>query len=127
MHRAIFIDSFAITKFWGLLGTLGQARLTGKQAGIEPQKPKDIVPYSSDVPASFRAYVGKSVKEFFDAVLTPREFRNAVAHFVTDEGGFLNMSDPVHIDKYSEILLVCELCARVVISSHESLLQSLHR
>lgn len=111
----------------GLLGSIrANAFKQAKQAGIEPQKPKDVVPNSSDLPASFRAYVGKSVKEFFDAVLTP-EFRNAVAHFVTDEGGILNMSDPVHIDKYSKILLVCELCVRVVISSHESLLQSLHR
>ena len=82
------------------------------------------MPASEHIPAGYRAYVGKSVKAFFDDVMTPR-FRNAVAHFVTDDGAILNMSATEHVDSYAEILFVSELCVRTVIHSHESLLKAL--
>jgi hypothetical protein len=109
----------------GLLGNLRANAFTrAKASGKQPPKPKDIVPNADELPEQFKPYVGKSVKVFFDAILTP-QFRNAVAHFVTDERHVLNMSDPQHIDRYAEILYICELCTRVVITSHEEILKSL--
>ncbi|MDW3686156.1 hypothetical protein RA280_31335 [Cupriavidus sp. CV2] len=86
---------------------------------------KDAVPASEHIPEMFRQYAGKSVKSFFDSVMTP-EFRNAVAHFVTDDGSVLNMSSPAHVDRYSNILFISELCVRETIDNQEHLLGQLY-
>jgi hypothetical protein len=86
---------------------------------------RDTVPDSEHIPEPFRQYTGKSVKSFFDSVMTP-EFRNAVAHFVTDDGSVLNMSCPAHIDRYSNILFISELCVREAIDNQEHLLGQLY-
>lgn len=109
----------------GLLGPL-RANLFARaqRSAVALPKPKDAVPASPDIPARFRDYVGRSVKAFVDSVMTP-EFRNAVAHFATDDGAILNMSAPTHIDKYADILLISELCVRTVVASHTTLLAHL--
>jgi hypothetical protein len=111
----------------GLLGVLrAEVFKRAKHMGMDLTRPRDTVPDSLELPLPYRPYVGKSVKHFFDGVLTP-EFRAAVAHFVTDNGAVLNMSSPAHIDRYAGILLISELCVRAVISNHESLLHALQR
>ncbi len=112
-----------------LEGILGRLRAdtfkAAKDRGITLQKTKDVVPETNNIPEKFKEYVGNSVKIFFDSVMTP-EFRNAVAHFVTDDGAVLNMSSPAHIESYSSILIISELCAREVIKNHEKLVAELH-
>ncbi len=110
----------------GLLGTLRANVFSHARAvHIDLGRPKETVPSSPDIPAAYRAHIGKPIKTFFDGVLTPK-FRNAVAHFITDDGGVLNMSSPDHIGNYAEVLYILELCVRAVIQSHEALLSKLH-
>ena len=96
-----------------------------KERGITIDTVKDTVPDSEYIPEPFTQYAGKSVKGFFDSVMTP-EFRNAVAHFVSDDGFVLNMSSPAHIDRFSNILFISELCARQTIDNQERLLAQLY-
>jgi hypothetical protein len=111
----------------GLLGKL-RAELynRAKHAGVKLTPLKEFVPNSSEIAHVHRSYIGTSVKRFFDEVMTP-QFRNAVAHFATDDGGILNMSEPEHIQRYADIVFVSELCVREVIASHEKLLTELQR
>lgn len=109
----------------GLLGKLrASIFIRARDQKIVLKRPKEIIQISSDISERFQIHVGKPVKSFFDVVMEP-QFRNAVAHFVTDDGDVLNMSAPEHIDNYAEILLISELCVRTVIESHESLLKEL--
>jgi len=109
----------------GLLGTLrANIFMRARDKGITLERTRESVPDSMHIPDRYRVHVGKPVKGFFDEVMTP-QFRNAVAHFVTDDGAILNMSAPEHIDNFSEILFVCELCVRTVIQSHETLIKGL--
>jgi len=109
----------------GLLGKLRANVFSSARAEhIELRRPKETVPASADIPSRYQAYVGTPIKAFFDGVLTP-QFRNAVAHFITDDGGILNMSSPEHVDSYAEVLFILELCVRTVIESHETLLSNL--
>lgn len=109
----------------GLLGTLrANVFIRARDKGVTLKRPKENVPAFEGVPTQFQAVVGTSIKAFFDAVLTP-QFRNAVAHFVTDDGAILNMSAPAHIESYAEILFISEVCVRAMIASHELLLQAL--
>jgi hypothetical protein len=109
----------------GLLGAVrADAIRRAKAAGITAPRPKVLIPDAPELPKDFQSYVHKSVKVFFDAVLTP-QYRIALAHFITDEGVILNVSDPRHIDRYTEIVFMCELCTRAVIANHEALLKTL--
>ena len=112
-----------------LEGLLGKLRVNvfsqARSAHIDLGRPKETVPASSEISIAYQSHIGKPIKAFFDGVLTPR-FRNAVAHFITDDGAVLNMSLPGHIDSYGEVLYVLELCVRTVIKSHETLLSKLN-
>jgi hypothetical protein len=109
----------------GLLGPLRTRVFQyARDRGTTLEGTKETVPDSEHIRGLYRTYIGKSIKVFFDEVMTPH-FRKAVAHFVTDKGGILNMSAPEHIDSYAEILYMYELCVRTAIQSHESLLKDL--
>jgi len=85
---------------------------------------RDRVPECDDYPDGLKDQTGKSIKHFLDSVLTP-EFRNAMAHFATDDGTVLLMSDHAHQLRYANIMLITELCVRTVIANHETLLRQL--
>lgn len=110
----------------GLLGALRANVFSRARAShIDLPRPKETVPPYSEIPDKYKTHIGKPIKAFFDGVLTPK-FRNAVAHFITDDGAVLNMSSPEHIDNYGELLYVLELCVRMVVESHEKLLRRLN-
>lgn len=113
----------------GLLGSmrarvyrLAREHNTTLEAGRERVPGEDVAQY---IPEAYRGNVGTPIKAFFDEVLTP-QFRNAVAHFMTDDGGVLNMSNPAHIARYADIQYISELCCRQVIRSHETLLAAIY-
>jgi hypothetical protein len=95
-----------------------------KSLGIALTKRREHVPYASDIVDRYQPYIGRPIKEFLDNVLTP-QFRNAVAHFITDDGEILNMSDPTHMDSYSGVLYVTELCVREAIVNFAEMLKEL--
>jgi hypothetical protein len=109
----------------GLLGKIrASAVKCARKLGISPLFAKALVPDSQHFEAAQKSLVGMPLKKFFDEVLTPR-YRAAVAHFITNKGEVLNMSDPAHLNAYTDILLACELCAREAIANHEALLQQI--
>jgi hypothetical protein len=104
---------------------LGPLRAKAMQAAKKKEQkislPRLTLPASGALHPNQAKYVGTPIKKFLDDVLTP-QYRNAVAHFVTDEGGVLHMGQPEHIDEYARIIHACELCVREVIAAHEALL-----
>jgi hypothetical protein len=110
----------------GLFGPLrANTFQRAKDMNIVLNRQKNVLPENRHIPERFRHYVGKSIKMLFDNVLTP-EFRNAVAHFTTDDGTVLNMSSPDNIYGYSEVTLVTEMCVKAMIADHEELLRQLN-
>ncbi len=103
----------------GLLGTMrANLRSSAAEKNIELTPRRELVPDAEAIPQTFRNYIGKPIKAFFDNVMTPR-FRNAVAHFIAKDGSVLNLSSPEVADSYNSILYISELCVRVVIQGHE--------
>ncbi|MEM4989236.1 methylamine utilization protein MauJ [Collimonas sp. H4R21] len=94
---------------------------TAKNNGLTITRVPELIPDAPAIDTAYRQYIGKPIKGFFDTVLTPR-FRNAVAHFITDDGAVLNMSAPEHIDSYSGVLYITELCVRTVIDNYQRML-----
>src|SRR6185369_17266433 len=56
-----------------------------KEMGVAVQHERDLVPDDANLANDLKEYVGKSMQAFFDSFLTVN-FRNAVAHFVSDVG-----------------------------------------
>jgi len=111
----------------GLLGPMrAKVYKIAKENGLKLKIPNEKVPDSLYIHHNFKHHVGKSIKEFFDKILTPL-FRNAVAHFITDDGGVLNMSSIDHINKYENVMFIVEICTRKVIENHENLLSQFPR
>jgi hypothetical protein len=110
----------------GLLGAVrNSVFVKAKAKGITLAGRREVVPSSEHIAHRFQAHIGKPIRGFFDDVLTP-QFRNAVAHFITDDGNILNMSAFEHASSYAEVLFVTELCVREVIQSHALLLGGLY-
>lgn len=109
----------------GLLGTMRadlRARATKMKIDLTPRR--DMVPDADEIAPTFRKYVDKPIKTFFDDVMTP-QFRNAVAHFITKDGSVLNLSSPKEVEHYNSIIFISELCVRAVIQGHETWLTEL--
>jgi hypothetical protein len=110
----------------GLLGSIrAKVYSAAKANSIKVTLPNERVPDGPHISAENREHVGKPIKQFFDNTLTPL-FRNAVAHFITDDGSILNMSSSEHIEKFESIIFISELCVRSVIENHKILLSQLN-
>jgi hypothetical protein len=109
----------------GLLNKMRAALFkAAREEKVEIKTPKLVVPDHSELPDHMRPHIGKPLRDFFDNALTP-QFRNAVAHFVTDDGSILNTSAPEHLANYAGTTLICELCVQAAIADHEYLLRQL--
>jgi hypothetical protein len=109
----------------GLLGKMNaDIHRNAKKHSVSLQVVKLIVPDHPELPEQYKVYVGKQIKYFFDSVLTP-QFRQAAAHFITNKGEVLDMSDPRHVRRFSTVTLILELCVRAAIENHEKLLGNL--
>lgn len=108
----------------GLFGKMRAELFTrAKAVGVELVRHQDIVPDDPNLVPEHKPYAGKSMKDFFDTVLAGK-YRNAVAHFKTDDG-VLHVGAPTDIYLYSGLAFVTDLCARSLIKSHEELLTQL--
>jgi hypothetical protein len=122
-------DFYTFLCYYKILeGLLGKMRANvfkaAKDRGVTLSRIKEVLPDSADI-SRHREHIGTPLKQFFNNVLTPK-YRIAAAHCITDEGVVLNMSSPDHADEYANVILVCELCVRLAITNHESLLNELH-
>lgn len=75
---------------------------------------KEIVQQHDELQRFHNKYIGKPVKDLFDNELRT-EFRDTVAHFMLNDDAILNVSDYYTDARFSNILLVAELCCREVI------------
>lgn len=73
-----------------------------------------------------KKYVGKTIKNFFESVLTP-EFRHGAAHFVLRDGTAVNLSSLAQIEKYTHILYITEICTRILIDDTVNILRQLDK
>lgn len=85
------------------------------------QFPNQVVPDHYTFSSGVRAFVGKPIRDFFN-ILTP--IRHAAAHFLAGSGT-VNTSEPDHLDKFANLVLICELSARALILDHEAALKKL--
>lgn len=103
----------------GLLGTMrANLRTHAEKKNIKLTPKRDLVPDAPEIHVTFKNFIGKPIRTFFDSVMTP-QFRNAVAHFIQKDGRVLNLSSPEEAERYDSILYISELCVRVVIEGHE--------
>jgi hypothetical protein len=109
----------------GIFGVLRRkARDEAKALGITLSMPKERVPPHPDISRDLRYLIGKPIKEFYDNVLAKR-YRDVASHFLVRENVILQVSSAEERNRFAEMTFVCDLCARVVLSNHEALLQRL--
>ena len=109
----------------GILGVLRKkGREEAKALGIQLSMPKEKVPDHPDISQDLRYLIGKPIKEFYDNILEKR-YRDVASHFLVQENVILQVSSAEERNKFAEMAFVCDLCARVLISNHEALLQRL--
>ncbi|WP_300115534.1 methylamine utilization protein MauJ [Sphingobium sp.] len=106
-----------------LLSLRTQMRARARQSKIEIYGLKLVVPDHQDLLKPLKQYVGKPIKDFFDNFLQ-KEYRDAMAHFNLKGRQPLNVSDPQHWRRFSDVAFICDLCVRLLIAQHEQLLTS---
>ena len=92
-----------------------------KQSKIQISMQKELVPAHPELYFYQNSFVGKSIKSLFDNEFTS-EYRDVVAHFFLDKGVLLNPSHYNTSNKFIDIILVSELCARELIKNQEDYL-----
>jgi hypothetical protein len=102
-----------------LLSLRAKLHEEAKERGISLPPLQRKVPAFPSMSSELAAYTGKSIKRFFDEFLT-NHFRNAMAHFMTDDGSALNVSSLAEMEKYSSVIHLTDLCCREAISHIEA-------
>jgi hypothetical protein len=104
----------------GLQKLRDKAIRRARKANLDLRPLVEKVPPHEDLAPGLQPWVGKSIKSFFDTVLT--KHRDRVAHYILKEGTMLHISSPAQQAFYADMVFACELCARVLIRSHGDLL-----
>lgn len=86
--------------------------------GIEIRTAKETIPAHPELTQQFPQYVGRPIKELADNELQ-QDYRNGLAHFLTDESSVFDPTDPDLAARFHRIMLVTELACRTVISQQE--------
>lgn len=111
----------------GLLKSLNSKVYTkakAKAITLPPLQAK--VPAYEGMPSEQQEYAGKSVTRFFNDFITPK-YRNPMAHFMSDEGGVLNVNEMNGIHQYTAVIHVMDLCCREVIQHFETCLRMINK
>ncbi|ANL10268.1 hypothetical protein AMJ96_CH02619 [Rhizobium sp. N113] len=86
--------------------------------------PKLTVPDHPDVPKWLKKHVGKPIGVFVFDFLT-NEYRNAIAHFELRDRKAMSVGNSVVRGQTSDVVLLADMCARILIENHETLLARL--
>lgn len=90
-----------------------------KKKSIEITRSKEVIPEGAVTLQNEKPDItGKSVKEIFDKRFTPN-FRNRVAHYLTDRRRPLNVSDFGSVSEFGSELDLMEICVHIVIATQE--------
>lgn len=87
---------------------------------------RETVPQHAELVADSSPYVGQSIHTLFKDEFTP-QYRDAVAHFALDSGTLLNVNDYISTARFTDIILVSQVCAREVISTQEDYYNQFYR
>lgn len=106
----------------GIYGKLRPAVFReAREKGVTIATRKELVPDHPELQKAFSELIGRPIKPLLDKEL--QQYRNAVAHAATDDGGWLVLSDYATSSKYGGLLVLLELCCRVVIDTQEAYLR----
>ncbi|MHB1302939.1 MAG: methylamine utilization protein MauJ [Acidiphilium sp.] len=106
----------------GLSKLKGRTIRQARSRGIQLPAPNDIVPDHPDLAVDLRQHIGKSIKQFQDAVLT-RRYRDAIAHFQLSDASVLQVSSPAELARFCDAAFAAELCVRVSVGNCEDLVR----
>ncbi len=90
-----------------------------REKNIEIQNQKEVVPDHPELQKFNPEFIGKPIKTLFDNELR-KQYRDAIAHFLLDDGTILNVSSFKIVSQYSNIILIIELCCKTVIDIQEN-------
>jgi hypothetical protein len=79
---------------------------------------RELIPDDEELQKYHPELIGRPINHFFNRDLR-REFRDAVAHYLLDNGTLMNVSDPTTTENFLNILWPIELCCRTVIAQQE--------
>lgn len=96
-----------------------------KLKGIKLSQKKEVVPDHPELKQWLPQFVGRSIPDLFYKELT-KDYRNQVAHFLLDDGDFLNVSNNRIRGKYDQIILLTELCVLDVIANQDRWYHEFH-
>jgi len=85
-----------------------------KAIKLKIDKESKRIPDDPDLIPDHKKYVGRTIRSFFESVLTP-EFRHGAAHFFLRDGVAVNLSSLAHVENYTHILYITEICVRILI------------
>lgn len=87
-----------------------------RERNISIETKKEIVPEIKEIAKSHRKYLGESINSVYKTFLR-EEFRNAIAHFMSDNGKPFIVSDYKTNIKVSSNITFIEICCREVITN----------
>jgi len=93
-----------------------------KREKIEITKTKELVPDHPDILNWHKEFIGKPISTLFQNELT-KDYRNAIAHFLLNDGNFINISRGEIRGKYDKIVSVSEICAFILITNQEKMFE----
>ena len=133
MHREAMNSASDFYRFFcyykileGLTGAVrAELFLRARQKSIQLTRRRLLVPETKIPNGPYEVHTGSPLNAFFNSVLTP-VMRNALAHFMLDDGGVLNLSSAEHIDGYSAAIPVVKACARIATEDYQTLLREFH-
>ncbi|WP_125900998.1 methylamine utilization protein MauJ [Methylobacterium indicum] len=111
----------------GLLGHLRtDLSKKARSENINIDTPKLHVPDHPNFPSGINHLIGQPIKKVFDNFFQ-KEFRDAMAHFNLNGREPINVSDPIHWARFTDVAFVSNLCARALIERHERSLEIFSR
>jgi len=93
-------------------------RKRAKEQGISILIAPEVVPTHPEIVNFDKEFCGQPVHDVYNRLLR-KEYRNAVAHFLTDETAPLNVSDYRTSSRFANIILLAEQCCRAVVETQE--------
>lgn len=87
--------------------------------------PKSVVPDHPDIAEWLKPHIGKPIGAFVNGFLT-NEYRNAIAHFELRDKSVMNVGSAQARSKALDVAFLADLCARILIQTHEALLARLN-
>lgn len=84
---------------------------------IKLQTKRELVPNHPELQRFHASYINLPINPLFEGEF--KQLRDVAAHFLLDDGRIANVADAENQSKFSDFLLVAQLCVRVVIDTQE--------